>query len=220
MINVFGLSQDTINWIIVLISSATSIFGGILLQHKFNLWNKLHQKYAHLKNLGATAKLSMRFEPNADFNYVKNSMKNVFITKFSDYRMLNEQTYKITLYFDEITVIVTQDNFNEIFIEVMDLSSGINDLTNKIENFFSILTEVNENYKLFGKFISCDLSLKLPYNWAYVSIFEPKEFELNDYVIKMVGTKGYKTNVEMRLNGVNATLSSVEEISFLLGKLL
>ena len=72
--------------------------------------------------------------------------------------------------------------------EISSASQGFSLIT-KIENFFSILTEVNENYKLFGKFISCDLSLKLPYNWAYVSIFEPKEFELNDYVIKMVGTK-------------------------------
>jgi len=216
----FELSQNTINLIFVFISLVISIFGGMFIQYKFNLWNKMYQKWAHWVNLGATAKLSMRFEQKTDFNNVKNTIKNDFITKFTDYRLLNEQTAKVALYFDEITVIITHDKYNEIFIEVMDLSSGINNLTNKIEMFFSLLTEVNENDRLFGKFISCDLSLQLPYKWAYVSIFEPKDFKLNDYVIKMVGTKGYKTSVEMRLNGVNATLSSLEEISFLLGKLL
>lgn len=213
-------SQNIIDVFIFLASLAVTFFSGIFIQHKLHLWNKLHQKYSHWRNLGASAKLSMRFESITEFDYVKQTIKDYFITNFSDYRLLNEQTHNVTLYFDEITVIIKHDNFNEIFIEVMDLSSGINDLANKVENFFGILFEVNKKYKLIGEFISCDLSLQLPYKWAYVSVFEPKEFELNDYVIKMVGTKGYRTNVEMHLNGVNATLSSLEEISFLLAKLL
>lgn len=212
--------RTIVDIITTVISLLGTLFGGVFLQHKYHLWNKLYQKYAHWRNLGATVSLAIKFKSIKEFNFVKENLKNTLVQKFSDYRLLNEKQELISFYFDEITVIIKHDIFNEIFIEVMNMSSGINELGTKIETFFGIISEINKNNELFGEIISCDLSLQLPYSWTYVNIFEPNGFKLKDYVLKMEGKTSYKTNVEIRLNKVKSTVYSVEEISFLLGKIL
>lgn len=203
-------------------SILVTFFGGIWAEHKYNFISRLKQKYARWRNQRAAINLVLRYVPNEelDFEYLKAIIKNSFITEYSDYRLLSEKKFKLDIFFDEFTVEIMHDNCNEIYIEILKSSCGIQDLRGKVGTFLTILTRINNEKRLFNGFISCNVTLDLPYPWTYIKIFEPSGFKLKDYSVKLERPDRYKTGVTIHLNSINASLASTEEISFLLDKFL
>jgi hypothetical protein len=206
----------------VVSSIVVTFFGGIWAEHKYNFISRLKQKYARWRNQRAAINLVLRYEPNEelDFDDLKNIFKNSFINQYPDYRLLSEKKFKFDIFFDEFTVEIMHDNCNEIYIEILKSSCGIQDLREKVGTFLTTLTRLNNENRLFKGFISCNVALDLPYTWSYVKIFEPSGFKLKDYSIKMERSDRYKTGVTIHLNSINASLASTEEISFLLDRFL
>lgn len=203
-------------------SVVVTFFGGIWAENKYNLISRLKQRYARWRNQRAAINLVLRYVPNEklDFDCLKNIIKNSFITEYLDYRLLSEKKFKLDIFFDEFTVEIMHDNCNEIYIEILKSSCGIKDLREKVGTFLTVLTRINNEKRLFNGFISCNVTLDLPYTWTYIKIFEPSGFKLKDYSIKMERPDRYKTGVTIHLNSINASLASTEEISFLLDKFL
>ena len=115
---------------------------------------------------------------------------------------------------------IIHDELNTVFIDLSRTSCGINDLKDKVETLLSFLNKLNDKNHIFDDFMSCDVSVRLPYQWNYVKINEPKGFELKDYIIKIQKIDGYKSKVELHLHSLNASLTSIDEINPLLDKLL
>lgn len=103
------------------------------------------------------------------------------------------------------------------------MGCGIRDLRKRITNFLGDMSnfskEDNEN-KIFSNFLSCNLSILLPYRWRYLTINTPKGFKLKEYVIALQTEDNYKSEVKIRLDKINAILDSEGAIHHLLEMLL
>ncbi len=120
-----------------------------------------------------------------------------------------------------ITVLETPDK--NIYVKINRMGCGIRDLQSKVSNFLGVMSKFeNQNgvHKVFNGFLSCTLSVSLPYQWKYITINSPKGFELKEYVIKLKSNDDYKSKIDIRLDKINVVLESKEAILPLLGKLL
>lgn len=220
MFNSIDNYSTEINIIIWVVGLLISSIGGMKAEHKFKIINLFNKKYAHFKNKQAEIDISLRYKPKKEFNQIKKDLKNSLLNAYSNYDLLNENDIKIYLSFDIFTMKIIHDEFNTVFIDLSRTSCGINDLKEKVETLLSFLNKLNDKNHIFDDFLSCDVSVRLPYQWNYVKINEPKGFELKDYIIKMQKTDGYKSKVELHLHSLNASLTSIDEINPLLDKLL
>lgn len=220
MSNLIDIYSTEINITIWLVGLSISYVGGMKAEHKFKIINIFNKKWAHFKNKKAEIDISFRYKPKKEFNQIKIDLKKSLLNSYSNYDLLNENDVKIYLSFDIFTMKIIHDEFNNVFIDLSRTSCGINDLKEKVETLLSFLNKLNDRNHIFDDFISCDVSVRLPYQWSYVKINEPKGFELKDYTIEMQKIDGYKSKVKLYLHSLNASLTSIDEINPLLDKLL
>lgn len=220
IMNLFKEASLWTNIIIGLITGLLTSVGGLFVEYKYNIINRIKKWWAHFRNKQAEVAMNIRYKPKKDFEDIKRELKNSFLKEYSNYDILNESKSKIFLSFDVFTIKIIHDEFNEIFIDLSKTGCGINDLKDKLDVFLSALDKINRKKGLFSNLVSCEISVYLPYIWSYIKVYNPKGFELNNYLIEMKKSEGYKTNVEVRLNSISASVKSIEEISFLLQKLL
>lgn len=202
----------------IFITLITGVGAGVGTEYHFNLINRVKKYVARFKNKEAEINLALRFKSNRDFDFIKTQFKNEFI-KVKNYRLLRETTDKIVINFDVFTFEMIHDEFGDIFIDVFKMSLGVKELKLKVEHFLSIIDTVNEKSNILSKFVSCDMSLQLPYKWNF-KIYEPSGFKLEDFTIKMSKKDGFKTYIEIHIDTINVYFKSLIELNPLLEKLL
>lgn len=213
-------NNETIGLIVGIVSLGLTLIFGILGEHKLNLYDRASKKFMRFRNKDAGISLFIRYVPNQDFSIIKENIKSIFIEKYSNYRLLRENQYKLIIFIDIFTVEISHSKDNDIAIEVLKSDCGIQDLNAKTTKFLAALSDLNKHNNLFTTILSCNLSLYVPYKWVYSKVYEPSGFSLTDYSIKMKAEDDYISDVDIHLDSINASLSSTEGISSLLGKLL
>ncbi len=212
-INKYSTHINLIIWI-------ASIVGAIWAEKKYNISNIYNRAVAHFKNKQAEISLALRYKHNKDFGEIKSILKSSFLNKYSDYRLLNEKQSRIIIGFDVFTLEIINDEYGDLFFEVLKTGCGIKDLKMKIEKLIKILDDINRVNDSFMEFQACDISLSLPYKWRFAKIYEPKGFELKDYKITMRKSDGFMSNIDISLHSITASLKSTAEITSLLNDLL
>lgn len=211
------ISSPLFDLSIFILSSGAGIIG----EYKYNIINKIIKYKSHVFNEQAEINMNVTYRTKKDFDVVKNGLKDNFQTKYDDYHLVNEKLTHMTLNFDIFTVKIIHNEFNEIFFDFYKVSCGIKDLNAKVVKLISTLNEVNRTKRLFETMMSCEVTIYLPYNWTNVKIYPPEGFELDNYLIEVQDhDTDYKTKVGVRLNSINASGNSFEEITSLLQKLL
>lgn len=213
-----GIDKYSIH--ITLIFWISSIVGTIWAEKKYNISNIFNRKISHFRNKQAEISLAFRYKHTNEFDDVKSILKKSFKEKDPDYRLLNEKKSRIAIGFDVFTIEIINDEYDDLFFEILKTGCGITDLKVKIEKLVNILDEINKDNNSFLNFESCDISLSLPYEWKFVKIYEPKDFELKSYKITMQKLNGFKSSIDVSVNSINASLSSTAEILSLLDGLL
>ena len=217
---VFNFSLSLSGIMLSVLGIVLTVFFGVYGEYKLNMASRINKYGSHIFNKKTEIKMNITYRPKKEFDIIKKELKGYFIDKYDNYSLLNEKSSYITINFDIFTAKIIHTESNELFFDIFKTGCGINDLNSKVGKLISTLNEINKTKGLFDKLISCEINIYLPYNRDYVKIYPPKGFKLENYKIEIQDKDDYKTKVAVRLNSINASGDTFEEITSLLRKLL
>lgn len=216
MVDIIQFLKDW-SWLLEILIAIIVFIAGIFSENKYNLINKVKRWLAIRKNEGADINMTLQYESETDFSNLKKSFKDKFRTYSLE--VIKESKIRMDFSFDIFLITLIENQEKKIFVEIKRMGCGIKDLHRKIEEFMNKMVDFEKN-KIFKKFISCDIIVKLPYRWSYININKPKGFKVKDYSITIQKTEGFQSEVEIKLDSINMSLNTKEEIIPLLQKLL
>jgi len=212
-----------IRWsgVIGLILTILTILGSFFVEYKIHFVNKMRKKFAIWFNKEAKIDIYLNYQTEIDFEKIKTHFKNVFREKGIKVIKSNEIIFVFNI--DTYSITLTSGNLSResktVSVDIERLASGIKSLKSKLEDIEGLLAEVSKlNKETLLSLEQIQMNLSLPYKWEYLSLINPKDFQIKDYsiILNHNSNKHYESEVKVYMKNITITSDSWKAVELII----